>query len=588
MLLITFSKVSDKFYEEANIPDKYEFVIDLYNQVDHSKIKIQVYKRNDFPELTLWIKNARKNYLDFLAQLSISKISKNKSIRDFKLYNFPIYWLTSISEKHPRNHWLYSFFLFQEFLKSNYYIDKELVIYLNNQTSELKKNILEINLENEHKRNISFIILEKRNTLRILLGILKSQILSFHFKLESSNSEKQFEKAQIQVISQKCNRVFYTQFKNADFFKDYQIAFKPLNYFSLQQETYNHISSDFSNFLPGTKKKIEIFLKSFLLFLRITVLLKKIKFNKIKFPSTILKDEFYDVLKNAQLYFSIYFTYIYFFKGIKKRTIFFLEDEFYNHGRIICKAFNDAQNKNVKLFGMQHGMFSESHTVYSILNEEIIDIHKGDAIPLPEKFIVWGDFFKNLFHKKNQLNTNFTEVLGCPHYIHLKSHINTLKKDNKNVNYILWCTTGVEQFLFELPFVLKLLEFYSLPIVIRYHPLGHISKEFIEKKLHGVTYTFDSEKEIYNSIINSYFVITSAHSTVVLDCLVCEKKVYRIIFDRSDEEFTEPSEFIINVKKMEDLESTHNNIFLKDYTNKYLYLKEDRWNSFLNRNLKEC
>lgn len=103
MLLITFSKVSDKFYEEANIPDKYEFVIDLYNQVDHSKIKIQVYKRNDFPELTLWIKNARKNYLDFLAQLSISKISKNKSIRDFKLYNFPIYWLTSISEKHPRD-----------------------------------------------------------------------------------------------------------------------------------------------------------------------------------------------------------------------------------------------------------------------------------------------------------------------------------------------------------------------------------------------------------------------------------------------------------------------------------------------------
>lgn len=583
MLLITFCKVSDKFYEEANIPDKYELVIDWYNQVDHSRINIQVYKRNDFPELTLWMKKARKNYLDFLAQLSISKISKNKSIRDFKLYNFPIYWLTSISEKHPRNHWLLSFFLFQEFLKSNYYTEKELVIYLNNQTYDLKKNIIEINLENEHKRKISFLILEKRNSLRILLGILKSQLLSFNIKkLGASYFESNLEKAQIHIISENCNRVFYTQFKKADFLKDYQISFKPNNYFNLNYKTYNY---KINLILFIILKKIQIFFNSSILVLQVSFINKKLKINNTYIPFSILKDELYDVLRNIQEYILIYLTYKDYFKIVKKRTLFFLEDEFYCYGRIISKACKDAQNNNVKLFGMQHGMFSDSHTVYAILNEEIADIHAGDGIPLPDNFIVWGDYFKNVFHKNNQLNTEFTEVLGCPHYICLKSHINSLKKDNKNVNYILWCTTGVEQFLFELPFVLKLLEIYSLPLVIRNHPLGHINKEFIEKNLQDVTFTFDSEKEIYNSIIYSYFVITSAHSTVVLDCLVCEKKVYRIIFDRSDDEFTEPSDYIINVKKMEDLISTYDNKCLKDTKNKYLYLKEDRWIAFLKRNL---
>jgi hypothetical protein len=104
----------------------------------------------------------------------------------------------------------------------------------------------------------------------------------------------------------------------------------------------------------------------------------------------------------------------------------------------------------------------------------------------------------------------------------------------------------------------------------------------------GINYLLDTVKDIHESIINSACVVTSAHSTVVLDCLVCEKKVYRIIFDRSDDEFSEASELIINIKKINELEK----VDLKtderiEQNNRYLYLSNDRWNAFIQSNLTE-
>jgi hypothetical protein len=231
-------------------------------------------------------------------------------------------------------------------------------------------------------------------------------------------------------------------------------------------------------------------------------------------------------------------------------------------------------------------MFSESHTVYNILPEEIRDVKPGDSIPLPEKFIVWGTYFKHNFEKNSNCNSDFIIELGSPHYIHLHKKIESLKGLNNNNSYILWCTTGQEQFIFEKPFVLKLMELYGLPLVIRNHPLGHISKEFLEKSMDRINYSLDTLKGIHESILNSACVVSSAHSTVVLDCLVCEKKVYRIIFDRSDDEFNEPSDLIINIKQLSDLKKDD----LKyqrgiDHINRYLYFNDDRWNAFIKSNL---
>lgn len=588
MILLSFSPANDAFYLESNIPGKYHTIIDLYNRADETKVQTSLKKRKDFPEIIQWMRAARGNYLSFLAALSQTDLNPNVSIRDFKLLNFPIYWISAMAEKQPRAHWLFSFFLFQEFVKSNYFKDEQVVIYLNHQTRCLKEVIINLNANNEFVRNISFYCPDKKNAFNELIEIFKRQIQSSFYTIKQPFLNKSLQEEQIQIITYDTNRILYKQFINSEIFKEQKIAFKPLNIFALKEEHKKHISSSFFKYQSNTWDKIHIILFSVMLFFRVLFIKKQLKINDIIYPSSLVKKEFYDVLKNAQEYFNIYLMYKSYFKKIKSKTLFFLEDEFYRHGRIISKAFNDSRNENVKVYGLQHGMFSESHTVYAILPEEIKDVKPGDNIPLPEKFIVWGDYFKHVFEKQSHINPDFTLVLGSPHFIQLRKKNNTLKASVKNSAFILWCITGAEQLVFEKPFVIKLMELYGLPLVIRNHPLAHVSIGLLEKILNGINYTVDTEKEIHTSILNSACVVTSAHSTVVLDCLVYHKKVFRIIFDRSDDEFSEASELIINIKKINELKK----VDLKpneriEQDNRYLYLSDKRWNAFIESNLTE-
>lgn len=583
MIFLTFSPANDAFYREGNMPGKYHTIIDLYNLADQSKFSITFKNRKDFPEIANWMQAARKEYLSFLATLSQIEIKKNVSIRDIKLYNLPLYWLTAMAEKHPRTNWLFSFFLFQEFIKSNYYKDEKVVIYLNHQTRCLKDVIINLNAKSEFVRNISFYCPDKKKALNELIEIIKRQIQSFFYTIKQSPLNTSLQEEQIQIITQDTNQVFYKQFINSEIFKDQKIAFKPLNIFTLSEENAKYISSSFFKSRTNIWDKMHIFLCSVMLFFRVLFIKKQLKVNGITYPASLVKNEFYDVLKNAQVYFNIYLIYKSYFKQIKSKTLFFLQNEFYRYGRVISKAWKDSKNPKIKLYGLQHGMFSESHTVYTILPEEIRDVKPGDSIPLPEKFIVWGIYFKHIFQKISYCNTDFIIELGSPYYIYLHKKIETLKGLNNDHSYLLWCTTGQEQFLFEKPFVLKLMELYGLPLVIRNHPLGHISKEFLEKTMDRINYSLDTFNDIHESILNSACVVTSAHSTVVLDCLVCEKKVYRIIFDRSDDEFNEPSDLIINIKQLSDLKRVDLKYQKSSVQiNRYLYLHKDRWNALKN------
>lgn len=588
MILVSFSPANDAFYLESNIPGKYHTIIDLYNRADETKVQPSLKNRKDFPEITQWMQAARSNLLCFLAALSQTELNPNVSIRDFKLLNFPIYWITAMAEKQPRAHWLFSFFLFQEFIKSNNYKDEQVVIYLNHQTRCLKEIIINLNANSEFVRNISFYCPDKKNALNELIEIFKRQIQSFFYTIKQSPLNISLQEEQIQIITQDTNRFFYKQFINSEIFKEQKKAFKPLNIFNLSEENAKYFSSSFFKCRTNIWDKMHIFLCSVMLFFRVLFIKKQLKVKGITYPSSLVKNEFYDVLKNAQVYFNIYLMYKSYFKQLKRKTLFFLDDEFYRHGRIISKAFHDSKNKNVKVFGLQHGMFSKSHTVYAILPEEIRDLKPGDSIPLPEKFIVFGDYFKHVFEKQSHINPDFTLVLGSPHFIQLSKKNSALKASVKNFAYILWCTTGAEHFVFEKPFVIKLMELYGLPLVIRNHPSGHVNIDFINKTINDITYIIDTENDIHTSILNSECVVTSAHSTVVLDCLVCHKKVFRIIFDRSDDEFSEASELIINIKKINELEKVDLKFDERiEQNNRYLYLSDERWNAFIKSNLTE-
>lgn len=590
MILINFCPPTDEFYKECNTINKYSVIIDFYNMADISKINVKTLNRKDFPELNIWLFEARKNYLAFINNLSQAKLSNKCSIRDYKLFDFPIYWLTPISEKQPRTHWLLSYFLFLEFLKSNYFTNEKTVVFLNYFIVDLKEKIIEYNINNKLKRNLVFIENKKSiNLLWLIKKYITIQIKAIKKlnKIKKSNANNLNQENNIQIISLATNRLFYKQFETFEPFEKYQkIGFKPLEVFNLNNNDFNNISAHFFFFKPNIFTHFFIFFKSLLVTFKLYFFNQKILIDKQYFPFSFIKHELYDTLNYSQIYFSIYIWYKHYFKSIKQNCIFILEDEFYRFGRVITKAFKDANNKNIKLFGLQHGMFSPSHTVYMILEKELEEINKDDSLPLPYKFIVWGNYFKEIFEKQSYINQNYTLALGNPYYIQLRKKI--LNYDIKKGNYMLWCTTGPEQFLFELNFIQHLINRYNLKLLIRKHPSGHINDKFIEDKLRGINYRIDYEKDIFESILNSEFVITSAHSTVVLDCLICNKKVFRIIFDRDDDEFPDNIENLINVKTINDIDNANNTKsgFHFDL-NKYLYLKDDQWKNFINNNLEK-
>lgn len=583
MILVTFVPPSNEFYAECNIQGKYHLVIDLYNRADKTKINVKTLNRRDFPEIEKWMTDARKSYLNFLGALSQAQIQKNKTVRDFKLFDFPIYWLTAISEKQPRNHWLFSFFIFLEFLNSNWYDNNEkIIVYLNAQTSYLKDVILKSKNSNRIKCETHFKISSKIN---LFVEIIKIHFRAFILRLPKYTNNRD-ENQPIQIISNSTTSFLYSQFLDFSVTQKYPIAYKPMCLSVINKQNINFISKYFWKYKPGIFTKLKILIQSLKLFYIISNLKENIQINNITFPVEIIKFEFFEVLKKTQLYFIKYIWYKSYFSSLENKTLFFLEDEFYIAGRIVSKAFKDAHNKNIQLLGLQHGMFSYSHTVYAILQNEIDVIKNGDCIPLPQKFIVWSDYFKEIFKSYNNLGEEFIEVFGSPNFISLKNRIKNKYFDTINSEYILWCTTGEEQFVYEVPFILKLIEIYQLPLVIRLHPVGHINPKFVEERLKNTFFKIDNEKDIYNSILKSKLVVTSAHSTVVLDCVVCNKPVYRIIFDRDD--VFENNDKIINVKYIEQLENIeYNECSNLDDSNSYLYLNDDRWQNFINRELAD-
>ncbi|GIU70045.1 MAG: hypothetical protein KatS3mg002_1281 [Candidatus Woesearchaeota archaeon] len=587
MILLTFSPVSDQFYAECNIIGKYHTIIDLYNRADKSKINVKTLNRKDFQDIDLWMINARKNYLEFLAELSRVSINKDKTIRDFKLFNFPLYWITAISEKQYRNHWLFSFFIFKEFLTSNVYKNESIVIYLNHQNYYLKKFILKLNKNNSINRSISFYIPIKVNNVKLFFNIIKTQFQNINFKYPSKNASN-IQEHSVQIITTTTNRFLYHQFLSFSAINKLSVSFKPLALSNINNVNINFLSNKFLQYKPSLFYKFKILIKSISLFFKIAKLKNDVIINQTPFSIEIIKREFFDVLKYAQAYFINYLWYKNYFTSIKNNTLFFLDDEFYVAGRIISKACTDANNKNVKLFGLQHGMFSHSHTVYAILQKEIDSIVPGDSFPLPQKFIVWGNYFKDVFKFYNNLSDQFIQVLGSPHFIQLKNSIDNYKILPPTSKYILWCTTGKENFMFELAFVKKLIKKYQFSLLVRLHPGNHIDKKFVISNLEGINFKFDEENDIYKSILKSQFVITSAHSTIVLDCIICNKQVYRIIFDRDDDIFHKEQNLIFNLRKIEDIDQNYISLNSSQiHENSYLYLSDDRWQQFLNRELTE-
>mgnify|MGYP001588769954 CR=1 FL=1 len=117
----------------------------------------------------------------FVAKLSKINISK-KNIRDFTINGIPLFWLTTISEKHYF-HWLMKFFLLKEIISSDslYLKDYKSLTFIIPSEFKTSKKLIE-DLFCDYKINITYTIvnLPKKNNIYVrLFKNLINTIVSF-------------------------------------------------------------------------------------------------------------------------------------------------------------------------------------------------------------------------------------------------------------------------------------------------------------------------------------------------------------------------------------------------------------------------
>lgn len=205
-----------------------------------------------------------------------------------------------------------------------------------------------------------------------------------------------------------------------------------------------------------------------------------------------------------------------YFKQIQEKRIFLITDEFYKVGRLICNAKISSGSSNIKIIGLQHGMFGEAHTVYKITDSEL----KGRyPLPIPDHFIVWGDFFRRFFMKFNTLPLEYIKVAS-----YLDFQDATLNKSKPVKKRILWCTTLPEIALFDFNLLESYPDIDNYDILLRQHPSFKIT-EFIESKIQENNklwkrISIATSNSINDAIQSSDLVLTPSPSTVVLDSLL--------------------------------------------------------------------
>ncbi|WP_417371773.1 hypothetical protein [Gelidibacter japonicus] len=261
----------------------------------------------------------------------------------------------------------------------------------------------------------------------------------------------------------------------------------------------------------------------------------------------------------------LYTWYKNYFSKVRDKKLFLITDEFYKMGRLICNAKNNSQNRNIKIIGIQHGMIGEAHTVYKITDDELKGKH---PLPIPDHFIVWGEFFSTFFKKFNKLPPYFTKVAS-----YLEFEDSCLITDNSEKKRLLWCTTLPEIALFDFNLLENLPNFANFQIVLRQHPNFNITK-YIEGKINQNNELWnriilDKSPTINDAIQSADIVLAPSPSTVILNSLLNKTPIlytdcgYRICDFKDDfnagiyvvrnsKEFNEKFKRAINQKPLSD------------------------------------
>ena len=588
-----------------------EQIIDVTDACkDLKNIKIVIARENDLNNSAEFY--SITDYIKFIGEVSKLNFSYKKSIRNFQVENFPIFWATGLSGKW---YWTQSVWYLKSLIKfypELFPPNKNYILILPRGAGHIKFIINKIfkNIPN------STIYIHSKNKYRIprflhlLKSILKNCFIYFKVKL--------FFRAKLQRLhfteDQNKLNIFFTYYPDA--WKDkisgdqktigklfnYSKKITPSDYLPFfhsfedikKYEWKNEDTSLIKNFISSSQL-LKISLTSIKEFVRIYFKRNKhYLINDTWVDSLFIKTELLETLTNIHNF--IYMIWLRnYFSNLNKYANLFYCDEMYNDGRFISSAIQQAANSKIKGYGVQHGMFTKGHNVYIISDEEIKSSskNKNDGLPLPHFFITWGDYFKNNFLSNNTKDENF--IVAAGHFTYILANEKIVQKKKSSVKEkgikILWCTTIKSYALQEYNLFRKTLKKISdYTLTIRFHPGQHLNKEsissIIEKEILPHT-IFSSNDDLFDDLKNNDVIFANLQSTTFIDALITQKKIIRfnvplypndlsiLKFDGMYDVYTEDDfekcfrECIANEKKY------NRNL------SEFLYLKSDVWEKIL-------
>ena len=519
-----------------------ECVLDFSNSIKQKgelkDIKI-IYPKDIDSDLQIH-KEAIEMYVGRIGKLNATPLKDGTKLRDLDFAGFPVFWITEISIKHAQSSFLKNYFYFLNLLKSGkfktalggtYFIclpPKE--IYFDEFIEEKLAAEFGIKSKSFSVENKSPIYLTWNR-----LSFIKESIKQYSFIRAKCLEIRKGLKVNTSEVS-----IFTDPESTWRKKEGHDYVFKELMEYSRTKKTSNYIPffvtlKDFKELInweenwdtgllycfPSKLESLIFAFKHFKFIRRI----KELKISEENSPDCyvndkVIKKEVYDIayLSFWKVFFCFWLSK-YFRNGVKSEKKIFYQDEFYDVGRLISLAKSKSGNKLIKSFGVQHGLFFSGHTVYSITDSEL----KGkNSMPVPDKFVVWGDLFKREFLRNNSLGEDYVLVAGNFKYNSTKIE---KKSSIKNVSskLVLWCVT-VEFDTTQMFEVIKesLVLVPDLQILVRCHPLHniqeHISQLFLSANFKK--YRFSTATDIFSDIEESDIMVTSSASTAFIDGLI--------------------------------------------------------------------
>lgn len=515
-------------------------------EIDQSK---KVYYPSYFDEGNKLHEKALSNYIEASGRLSRLTVG-NGDIRSFTYLNLPLFWITSIAEKHPQGcimKNLYYFELIWEKIRMNY--------------SQVAF-VLPINGLHHQSAIRNFIL--KRNKIKVVFNLPRKNFESFRYYigyLKGYEQNIQRLKSTIRKLRKGRAEVggeliftYYPGTWNSNSGEDVILGDvekliasegkrpKYLPYF-LETKTIGEFEDHPKFPSPSLFASFPTFWQRSRMYISLLNLYKKIdktsfEVKDIEFvDDEVLKHEFNQLLFYRINHILNYVWLINFFKKSKNSLKLYYQDEFYVSGRVISAAARSVKG-DIKSIGVQHGIFYEAHTVYSLTDDELRPTKNDNGLPIPYKFIVWGSFFKKHFLKFNTLPQSYVIEAGYLKYIQRSKQSKSIIEAGQmksNKIRVLWCTTLKSDTIKQYKLIHDaVLGSSNIELIVRCHPYVPL-REFVQNELNFdyaiKNMEFSNEESVFMAMEKCDVVLCGSGSSVFLDAMVVGKPICHIVND---------------------------------------------------------